>query len=75
MSNQTNLVKFLSHEDIVHGTSDILDMAFLSSGLSSGDISFSIADDHMGSDYFPIQISLGKPLKQNTPHTEPRLLI
>ena len=26
----------------------------------------------MGSDHFPIQISLGKPLKQNTPLTEPR---
>ena len=43
-------------EDPVHGTSDILDMAFLSPGLSSRDISFSVADDHMGSDHFPIQI-------------------
>ena len=25
----------------------------------------------MGSDHFPIQISLDKPLKRNTPHTEP----
>ena len=58
-------------EDSVHGTSDILDMAFITSGLSSRDISFSIADDHMGSDYFPIQISLDKPLKRNTPLTEP----
>ena len=60
------------HEDPVHGTSDILDMAFITPGLSSQDISFSIADDHMGSDHFPIQISLDKPLKQNTPLTEPR---
>ena len=59
-------------EDPVHGTSDILDMAFLSPGLSSRDISFSIVDDHMCSDNFPIQISLDKPLKQNTPLTEPR---
>ena len=47
-------------------------MAFLSQGLSSRDIPFSVADDHMGSDHFPIQISLDKPLKRNTPLTEPR---
>ena len=47
-------------------------MAFITPGLSSRDISFSIADDHMGSDHFPIQISLDKPLKRNTPLTEPR---
>ena len=41
------------HEDPVHGTSDILDMAFLSPGLSSRDVSVSVADDHMGSDHFP----------------------
>ena len=41
-------------DDPFHGTSDILDMAFLSPGLSSRDISFSVADDHMGSDRFPI---------------------
>ena len=35
-----------THEDPVHGTSDILDTAFLSPGLSSRDISFRIADDH-----------------------------
>ena len=57
-------------DDPFHGTSDILDVAFLSPGLSSRDISFSIADGHMFSDHFPIQISLDKPLKQNTPLTE-----
>ena len=61
-----------TREDPVHGTSDILDMAFITPGLSSRDISFSLADDHMGSDYFPIQISLDKPLKWNTSLTEPR---
>ena len=61
-----------TREDPVHGTPDILDMAFLSPGLSSRDICFNIADDHMGSDHFPIHISLGKPLKWNTPLTEPR---
>ena len=57
-------------EDPVYGTSDILDMAFITPGLSSRDISFSVADDHMGSDHFPIQISLEKPLKRNTPFTD-----
>ena len=47
-------------------------MAFLSPGLSSRDISFSVPDDHTGSDHFTIQISLDKPLKRNTPPTEPR---
>ena len=60
-----------TREDRFHGTSDILDMAFISPGLSSRDLSFSVADDHMGSDHFPIQISHDKPLKRNTPLTEP----
>ena len=45
-------------ENPFHGTSNILDMAFISTGLSFRDLSFSIADDHMGSGHFPIQISL-----------------
>ena len=61
-----------TREDPVHGRSDILDMAFITPGLSPRDISFSIADDQMGSDHFPIQISLDKPLKWNTPLTKPR---
>ena len=56
-----------TREDPVHGISDILDMAFITPGLSSRDISFSVTGDH-----FPIQISLDKPLKRNTPLTEPR---
>ena len=61
-----------TRDDPVHSRSDVLDMAFISPGLSSRDISFSVADDHMCSDHFPIQISLDKPLKRNTPLTEPR---
>ena len=61
-----------TRDDPVHGTSDILDMAFISPGLSSRDICFNVADDHVGSDHFSIQISFDKPLKQNTPLTEPR---
>ena len=58
-------------EDPVHGTSDILDMAFITPGLSSRDISFSVAADHMGSDHFPSKFHLTNPLKRNTPLTEP----
>ena len=61
-----------TREDPVHDTSDITDMAFITPGLSSRDISFSVADDHMGSDHLPIHISLDKLLKSNTPLTEPR---
>ena len=46
-------------------------MAFITPGLSFRDIFFSVADDHMGSDHFPIQISLDKSHKRNTPLTEP----
>ena len=60
-----------TREDPVHGTSDILDMAFITPGLSYRDISFSVADNHMGSDHFLIQISFHKPLRRNTPLTEP----
>ena len=59
-------------DDPFHGRSDSLDMDFLSPGRSSRNISFSVADDHMSSDHFPIQISLDKPLKRNTPLTEPQ---
>ena len=47
-------------------------MAFLYPSLSSRDICFSVADDHMGNDHFLIQISLDKLLKRKTPFTEPR---
>ena len=61
--------KRYTRNDLVHRTSDILDI--ISKGLTSRDISFSVADDLMGSDHFPIQISLDKPLKRNKPLTEP----
>ena len=46
-------------------------MTFITLGLSYQDISFSVAHDHMDSDHYPIQISLDKPLKWNTPLTAP----
>ena len=42
-----------TREDPFHGTSDILDMVFISCGLSSRDLSFCVADYYMGSDHFP----------------------
>ena len=47
-------------------------MTLKTPGLSSRDISFRVADGHMGIDHFPIQISLDKPLKRNIPLTDPR---
>ena len=61
-----------THEDPAHDISDILDMAFISLDLSSRGFSFSVSDDHMGSGHCPIQISVDKPPKCNTPLTEPR---
>ena len=58
-----------SHDCI---SSSDLDMAFISPGISSRDLSFSVTNYHMGSDHFPIQISLDKPLNSNTSLTEPR---
>ena len=48
---QTISPKRHTRDDPVHGTSDILGMAFISQGLSCRDISVSVADDHMGSDH------------------------
>ena len=61
-----------TREDPVNGTSNILDMVLLSPGLSSRDISFRarVADYHMGSAHFPIQISIDKPSKRSTPLAE-----
>ena len=46
-----------TRDDPVHGILDldILDMAFITPGLSSQDISLSVADDHMGSDPTPTE--------------------
>ena len=47
-----------TRDDSFHGTLDILDKAFISPALSSRDISFSVADDHMGSDHSPSKFHL-----------------
>ena len=43
-----------TRDDPFHGISDIFNMAFSSPAQSSRDISFNVADDHVGSDHFPI---------------------
>ena len=53
------------------GTSDILDMIFISRSLSSHNISFSVGDD-LGSDHLPVQILIDKSFKRNVKQDKPR---
>ena len=52
-----------THMDRANGSTDILDMAFISPNLAKHDIQFQIGDD-LGSDHLPIEIAIGPP-----PHT------
>ena len=61
-----------TREDPVHGTSDILDMAFIIPGLSSETFLSAFLMITWTVITSPIQISLDKPLKRNTPLTKPR---
>ena len=60
-----------TREDPVHGTSDILDMAFITPGLSSRDIFSALLMITWAVIISPSKISLDKPPKWNTPLTEP----
>ena len=54
------------HLDKRTGNTDILDMAFMSPNLTKHDIQFLIGDD-LGSDHFPIEISIdAQPHKKHT---------
>ena len=46
-----------THMDRAKGSTDILDMAFISPNLAKHDIQFKIGDD-LGSDHLPIKISI-----------------
>ena len=46
-----------THMDRAKGSTDILDMAFISPNLAKHDIQFQIGDD-LGSDHLPIEISV-----------------
>ena len=51
--------------DRAKGSTDILDMAFISPNLAKHDIQFQIGDD-LGSDHLPIEISIYTPPRRNT---------
>ena len=51
--------------DRAKGSTDILDMAFISPNLAKHDIQFQIGDD-LGSDHLPIEISIDTPPHRNT---------
>ena len=53
------------HMDRAKGSTDILDMAFISPNLAKYDIQFQIGDD-LGSDHLPIEISIDTPPHRNT---------
>ena len=53
------------HMDRAKGSTDILDMAFVSPNLAKHDIQFQIGDD-LGSDHLPIEISIDTPPHRNT---------
>ena len=64
IQNQLNLIYLNSdehtHMDRANGSTDILDMAFISPNLAKHDIQFQIGDD-LGSDHLPIEISIDTP--------------
>ena len=64
IQNQLNLIYLNSdehtHMDRANGSTDILDMAFISPKLAKHDIQFQIGDD-LGSDHLPIEISIDTP--------------
>ena len=54
-----------THMDRAKGSTDILDMAFISTNLAKHDIQFQIGDD-LGSDHVPMEISIATPPHRNT---------
>ena len=56
-----------THMDRAKGSTDILDMAFISPNLAKHDIQFQIGED-LGSDHLPIEISVEAP-PPPPPHT------
>ena len=59
------------HMDRANGSTDLLDMAFVSPNLAKHDIQFQIGDD-LGSDHLPIEVSTDAPPHRNshTNHTK-----
>ena len=55
-----------THMDRANGSTDLLDMAFISQNLAKHDMQFQIGDD-LGSDHLPIEISIDAPPHRNSP--------
>ena len=72
---QLNLIYLINdehtHMDRTNGSTDLLDMAFVSPNLAKHDIQSQIGDD-LGSDHLPIEISVDAPPHRNshTNHTK-----
>ena len=69
IQNKLNLIYLNNdehiHMDRAHGSTDILDMAFISPNLAIHDIQFQIGID-LGSDHLPIEISIDTNLTRLT---------
>ena len=69
IQNKLNLIYLNNdehtHMDRANGSTDILDMAFVSPNLAIHDIQFQIGDD-LGSDHLPIEISIDTSPHRNT---------
>ena len=61
-----------THLDTRHGTTDILDMAFVTSSLKSRDIRFSVGESLGGDHLLPIEIFLDRQLQRSIPITSSR---
>ena len=69
IQKQLNLI-YLSNDEHTHmdtasGSTDLLDMAFISPNLAEHDIQFQIGDD-LGSDHLPIEVSIDAPPHRNS---------
>ena len=53
------------HLDRASGSTDLLDMAFVSPNLAKHDIQFQIGDD-LGSNHLPIEVSIDAPPHKNS---------
>ena len=69
IQKQHNLIYLNSdehtHMDRAKGSTDIVDMAFISPNLAKHDIQFQIGDD-LGGDHLPIEITIDTPPHRNT---------
>ena len=54
-----------THLDRANSSTDLLDMAFISTNLAKHDIQFQI-DDDLGSDHLPIKVSIDVPPHKNS---------